>query len=175
MAGVQVHRTDPQPDRPLVWRRLHAQDVESWVDLLHRAYAANLAAGFNFSAAALTLAEALPCLNHQQVYGGEQDGRLCATFTLRQDEDGWHLSFYAVDPRLQRQGIGRLTMRRAEETARAIGVTTLLLDTPENHPWLVSYYLREGYEVYGRTHWPGKRYHSLLFRKRLTEGHLPQA
>ncbi|WP_197029220.1 GNAT family N-acetyltransferase [Alicyclobacillus macrosporangiidus] len=172
---MQVHRTDPQPDRPLVWRRLHAQDVESWVDLLHRAYAANLAAGFNFSAAALTLAEALPCLNHQQVYGGEQDGRLCATFTLRQDEDGWHLSFYAVDPRLQRQGIGRLTMRRAEETARAIGVTTLLLDTPENHPWLVSYYLREGYEVYGRTHWPGKRYHSLLFRKRLTEGHLPQA
>ncbi|MCL6599419.1 MAG: GNAT family N-acetyltransferase [Alicyclobacillus macrosporangiidus] len=117
---MQVHRTDRQSDRPLVWRRLHTQDVDSWLDLLHRAYAANLAAGFNFSAATLTVQEALPVLKDQQVYGGEQDGRLCATFTLRQDEEGWHLNFYAVDPRLQRRGIGRLTMRQAEETARAM-------------------------------------------------------
>jgi S-(2-succino)cysteine N-acetyltransferase len=150
------------------WRRLNESDLAEWLNLLHRAYAANYAAGMNFTAATISAEEGRNVMQTANVYGGYIDEHLVSTFTLRSDEEGVHLNFLAVDPTLQRNGLGRVAVHTAERYAKNMGATALLLDTAEVHPWLLSYYEKLGYERYGIAQWPGKTYRSVLYRKVLT-------
>lgn len=153
----------------LVWRRLAVQDVGTWLDLLHAAYARNLADGMNFTAATLARPRGEAILaTDGHVWGGFTDSELAATFTLRQDEEGWHVNFLGVHPGYGRMGYGSLALAEAELRARQLGATTLLLDTAEVHPWLLEFYHRRGYVAYDHRQWPGKTYRSVLFQKLLS-------
>lgn len=152
---------------PLVWQRIEVHDLDTWLALLHAAYARNLEDGMNFAAATIGNEHGEIIIRHDLVCGGFAGAELVATFTLRQDEEGWHLNFLAVDPRFGRSGYGDRALAEAELQARRLGATTLLLDTAEVHPWLCGYYERRGYFPYDRRQWPGKTYRSVLFRKPL--------
>lgn len=149
----------------LVWRRLATSDLDPWISLLHRAYANNLAAGMNFTAATLSHEQGHQLILEHPVNGGFLEDDLMATYTLRTNEEGTHLNFFGVDPTLQGKGIGKEVLDIAEHHAVTLGAKELLLDTPEIHPWLVEFYKRQGYQPYGTTQWESKKYHSVLFRK----------
>ncbi len=152
---------------PLDWRRICVQHLRTWVDLLHAAYAGNLAMGMNFTAATMTMQRGEQFLADRLVWGGFAETRLVATFTLRRDEEGWHLNLLAVRPDQGRQGYGDLALSEAERRARNVGAAELLLDTAAEHPWLVDFYRSRGYVAYGHVQKPGKTYRSVLFRKPL--------
>lgn len=151
----------------LVWRRVTPQDLGAWLELLHAAYARNLQAGMNFTAATMTSDQGGSVLARHRVWGGYVGSDLVATFTLRQDDEGWHVNFLGVHPAYQRLGCGKLALSEAEAQARSLGVQVLLLDTAEVHPWLLEYYQRQGYLICGQKQWPGKAYRSVCFHKLL--------
>lgn len=151
----------------LDWHRISAQDMKTWIDLLHAAYASNLAMGMNFTAATITLQQGEYFLAGSLVWGGFAETQLVATFTLRWDEEGCHLNLLAVCPDHGRLGYGDLALSEAESRARDLGAAELLLDTAEVHPWLLDFYRSRGYVAYGHAQRPGKTYRSMLFREPL--------
>lgn len=153
---------------PLVWRRIAVPDLDAWLDLLHAAYAINLETGMNFTAATMARPQGEAALANGHVWGGFAGSKLVATFTLRQDEEGWHVNFLGVQPSHGRLGYGTLALAEAELQARHLGATTLMLDTAEVHPWLLAFYQRRGYVAYDHRQWPGKTYRSVLFHKPLS-------
>lgn len=152
----------------LVWRHLAVQDLDAWLDLLHAAYARNLEAGMNFTAATMARPQGEGILTDHHVWGGSAGSELVATFTLRHDEEGWHVNSLGVQPRHSRLGYGSLALAEAELQARQLGAATLLLDTAEVHPWLLTFYERRGYVAYDHRQWSGKTYRSVLFEKHLS-------
>ncbi len=65
------------------------------------------------------------------------EGRLLGCVFLKPEESSLYIGKLAVHPAAQGQGIGRLLLARAEETARELGLTSLRLETrielTENH------------------------------------------
>jgi GNAT superfamily N-acetyltransferase len=151
----------------LAWQRLSAEHLENWVDLLHAAYASNLAMGMNFTAATMKTRRGEQFLADRLVWGGFTQAQLVATFTLRHNEEGWHLNLLAVRPDQSRKGYGNLALSEAEQRALDLGASELLLDTADRHPWLLDFYRSRGYVAYGQVQKPGKTYRSVLFRKLL--------
>ena len=155
------------PPPSLAWQRLSKQHLETWVELLHAAYAGNLAMGMNFTAATMTIEQGAQFLEDRLVWGGFTQTQLVATFTLRHDGEGWHLNLLAVRPDQSRRGYGELALLEAERHALDAGAAELLLDTAEAHPWLLEFYRSRGYVECGYVQKPGKTYRSVLFRKPL--------
>ncbi len=94
-------------------------------------------------------------LGDRLVWGGYAHGQLIATFTLRHSDEGWHLNLLAVRPDHGRKGYGNLALSEAEKRVLDLGATELLLDTAEQHPWLVDFYRSRGYVAYGLVQKPG--------------------
>ena len=83
-----------------------------------------------------------------QLVSRSDDGALCAGL-LGDICAGW-LAIHVlwVDPQLRGQGVGSQLLRQAEQHARAAGAHSVVLDTFD---WQAEgFYLRHGYEVFGR-------------------------
>jgi GNAT superfamily N-acetyltransferase len=78
-----------------------------------------------------------------------------------------HVGQFAVEPALQKQGIGGRLMDAAEALARAAGARELALDTAEPALHLVDLYGRRGYRLIEYAQWRGKRYRSVIMSKTL--------
>lgn len=139
-------------------------------DLLHRAHAWNLANGFNFTAASITTEELASRMNLTRFFVAEDAGRILGTLELKPEpEPGrWSLHLLAVEPSAGKRGIGRALVHFAEEHALRQGAHEIVLDTPENHPWLPAFYAQLGYRILGTVQWDGKHYRSILMGKDLT-------
>jgi GNAT superfamily N-acetyltransferase len=72
---------------------------------------------------------------------------------------------FAVDPELQRTGIGILLLKRAEAWAAEQGYRELGIDTAAPAVHLLEYYQKLGFEPVGRVQWEGKTYVSVVLGK----------
>jgi GNAT superfamily N-acetyltransferase len=73
----------------------------------------------------------------------------------------------AVLPAFQNKGVASGLISFTEELARQDNAKRMIIDTAENNTELVSYYLKKGYIIIGRTSWPTTNYTSVFMQKTL--------
>lgn len=175
-------------------RPLDAGDsLQALTALLHHAYAALGAQGWNFTAVDQSVE-----LTAKRVAGGgclvavAEDGSLVGTVTVRgpyrPEQEAWSLatpwylrddtailSQFAVEPGCQGQGLGERLMDAAEAWAASQGYLHVALDTAEPAVHLQRRYTKRGYLQVGRTQWDGKTYASVLMVKALAHAPLKAA
>ncbi|MHB0886211.1 MAG: GNAT family N-acetyltransferase [Bacillota bacterium] len=133
-------------------------------ELLHRAYAENAAAGFNFMAADVGLEKVVDTFGYADIFLLSEDGEPRGTVTVFNDGNiGW----FGVAPEKRGLGYGRRLLAFAEERVRARGQDRAYLNTPVSHPWLPAFYRRCGFIPVRVVHYPGKKYDSEEFEKPL--------
>ncbi|OAB63727.1 hypothetical protein AY599_04675 [Leptolyngbya valderiana BDU 20041] len=82
-------------------------------------------------------------------------------------KDVTHFSQFAVEPTLQRGGVGSALLNRVEQETLALGATELALSMAEPDAPLREYYERRGYRVVQTWQWPYTNYLSLIMSKTL--------
>lgn len=164
-------------------RTLQAGDsIEALTALLHKAYAALAAQGWNFTAVDQSVEVtarrvATGCCLVAQA-GGQLVGTVMVRGPYRPEVDAWSLvtpwyqradtailSQFAVDPAVQGQGLGERLLEAAEAWAAAQGYAHVALDTARPAEQLQRRYARRGYAEVGEVQWDGKRYRSVLMVK----------
>lgn len=171
--------------RALAMRDSNAQLTQ----LMHRAYQALAARGMNLTAATQTEAETRARTLSGQTFVALLDGELVGTVTVcspmdivpgsladsvphYKDSGVSRFHQYAVDPRCQGKGLGRLLLRQAEDWATTRGYLALATDMAEGATELCAFYRHMGYRPIDHVQWPGKTYRSVLFRKDLQQSSL---
>ncbi len=79
----------------------------------------------------------------------EQEGRVVGSVFVRITGGTGYFGMLAVDPALQRSGIGRALREHAEAFCRGRGCTQMTLSTGDFRTELLPYYARAGYAVVG--------------------------
>lgn len=74
---------------------------------------------------------------------------------------------FAVEPELQRLGIGTTLIAVAERRAAEVGAAEIALDTSEHAQHLIEWYARLGYRFVGHADWASTNYRSVVLSKRL--------
>ncbi len=169
----------------VVVRPLAARDsMDEITLLLHRAYAPLAQQGLNFTAADQSAELTLKRAAEGQCFVAELAGRVVGTVTVCgpydeiaapwaaqvpafRDRDTAHFHQFAVDPDLQRQGLGRRLVAAAEGWARERGYKRMALDTAEPAEELRGLYRRQGYADVDSVQWDGKAYRSVIMEKSL--------
>lgn len=83
----------------------------------------------------------------------EGHGSLQGCVLLEPSAEGtWYLGSLAVDPRLQRTGLGRRLLEAAEQWAADHGATTIRMKVVNVRSALIAWYERRGYLLTGETH-----------------------
>lgn len=166
--------------RPLA----ESDDLHALTALLNRAYSPLAAAGMNFTAADQTVEKTRERIEAGDTWVAlDAAGAFVGTVTLSRPRDprldwvqghAWiaapdiaHINQLAVEPGLQRGGLGRRLMDTAEAAAQRRGVARILLDTAEPATPLRAWYERLGYRTIGVDRWPGKTYRSVIMEKSL--------
>jgi uncharacterized damage-inducible protein DinB/GNAT superfamily N-acetyltransferase len=166
-------------------RPLSARDsFETLTALLHRAYAPLAAQGLNFAAATQDVETTRRRVAEGQCFVARCQGAMVGTVTVCgpydigtahwaadapwfRDRDTAHLHQFAVDPALQRQGLGRRLVLACEQWAREHGYRRIALDTALPASGLRALYLRLGYAEVGQVQWQGRNYRSVIMQKSL--------
>ena len=81
-----------------------------------------------------------------EVFVAEWESRLVATIMVGREEDRGWLYYLAVEPSVQRKGLGRAMVRHAEKWLRARGIAKVLLMVRENNRNVRGFYDRLGYQ-----------------------------
>lgn len=162
---------EPFDDPDLAITLAQPDDAAHLAELLRAAYAAHAAAGLNFSAATATEEQVRERLKRHEVYVLRRNDRITGTITLRtkQDEQGVaaYVNALAIDPDVQRSGLGGAMLEHAEREAVRRGLTRMRLDTAKPAVQLIRWYERRGYRVVDEVHWQGKTYNSIVLEKAL--------
>ena len=144
--------------------------------LLHRAYRVLAEMGFNYTATNQSEEVTRKRLTSGLGYVALLDGKIVGTISLKPPEPenriafyrtNWHFSQFAVEPALQRTGIGGQMMTFVEAEAKRREAVALGLDTSEGAHHLVGYYAKRGYEVKEYIQWRDKTYRSVVMGKTL--------
>lgn len=146
--------------------------------LLHKAYARLGRMGLNYTAVDQT-----PEVTAKRIRGGScfiatQGSELVGTIVVQPTYQENECEYFtragvacahqfAVDPKHQGAGIGRLLLEHAEQWARQSGFAELAIDTAEQARHLIELYSRLGYRHVGWVSWPGKVYRSVVLSKPL--------
>jgi GNAT superfamily N-acetyltransferase len=153
--------------------------IDELTTLLHRSYAGLGKMGLNYTAVDQSVET-----TRKRLSGGfafvavDRQDRLVGTIVFyrprRSTGSPWlerpevaHFGQLAVDPALQRCGIGSRLMDLVEEQARAVGAKEIALDTAEPATHLIEMYLRRGYRFIEYAQWRGKSYRSVIMSKSL--------
>ena len=148
-------------------------------DLIHRAYAPFGALGFNFTAVDQSAEETARRAGLGRCALAHIDGTLVGTITVQapnpRSTSSWvRLSNvasahqFAVDPSLQRHGIGSALLVWSERWAKSEGHTELCVDTAEPAEALIAFYHRRGYRFIEYAQWPGKSYRTVVLSKSIS-------
>ena len=169
-------------DVPIRIRRLDERDsLETLTALLHRAYAELAALGFRYKAVNQGVDVTRARISNGECYVAVSGLEIVATALLL--PPSWrpaHCEFYArpevavlsqfaVEPRLQRHGLGSRLISRLEERAAELGAEELSIDTAEGATHLVALYERRGYRRVGTEQWEHANYRSVLLSKPLVQ------
>lgn len=172
-------------DDRITIRPLAARDsFDALTALLQRAYAPLAAQGMNFSAATQDAETTRRRAAEGHCLVAELSGEIVGTVTVcgpySADEAPWtagvpwfrdrdtaHFHQFAVDPGLQRRGLGRRLVQACEQWAHEHGFKRMALDTAEPARALRALYRRLGYAEVGQVQWDGKHYRSVIMLKSL--------
>ena len=155
--------------------------LEALTGLLHRAYAELGAMGFRYKAVDQGVETTRKRISNGECYIAVQNFAIVGTAVLlppswQPSYCEWYaradvavLSQFAVEPRLQRRGLGSKIISRLEERARELGAEELSIDTAEGATHLIGLYERRGYRHVGTACWEHANYRSVLLSKRLAE------
>ncbi len=148
--------------------------------LLHRAYGSLAEKGFRYLASYQTEEETRRRAGRGECHVGIRDGRIVATISLRpgsaaegtpryQAPDISVFGQFAVEPALQRSGIGSRLMDLVERRAGELGSRRVACDTAEGAVHLIRYYEKRGYRVVGHVRWDASvvNYRSVILEKLL--------
>lgn len=172
LADVEMRRIQP------------ADSIAELTEFLHRAYAPLAAKGMRFTATHQS-----EDVTRARIAGGEcylalRDGAVCGTITFKNAEQTngspWYdqddvASFgqFAVEPGLQRHGLGRTLIALAERRALETGVREIALDTAEPATHLIAFYTRLGYRFIEHAQWGMTNYRSVVMSKTLRPDQAP--
>jgi len=81
-----------------------------------------------------------------EVFVAEYESRLIATIMVGREEDQGWLYYLAVEPSVQRKGLGRALVRHAEKWLHARGIAKVMLMVRENNRRVRGFYERLGYQ-----------------------------
>jgi ribosomal protein S18 acetylase RimI-like enzyme len=157
---------------PLPFQVLPAEsaDLAPLLSLVHRAYAANKALGFNFYGTRETIEDIRKDFEAGAVWKLVEGTRLSGTIRLQEypDQPGvLYINRMCVEPGIQKRGLGKSMVEFAESEARRRGLRGLRLDTAKPFERLVGWYLKLGFEIIGETQWDVTNYRSVIMEKRL--------
>jgi GNAT superfamily N-acetyltransferase len=150
--------------------------------LLHRAYAALLAAGMNHTAATQSVETTRrrcslgTCLVATDPNEGST---IVGTVTFHDCSRSKHnvpffrpgmifFEQFGVEPVWHGRGVGTALMKEMERRALALEARELACDTAESAMHLITMYQAWGFRLESRWQWPGKSYHSVGLVKPLT-------
>jgi len=165
----------------LVLRLLEPYDsLAELTELLHRAYASLVEMGFRYWASHQSEASTAERVGSGECYVGVLQGRLAATITLvppgKSHGASWYerpdvakVQQFAVEPGLQRRGIGSALMDLVESRAREMGAAEVALDTAEGADHLIRMYEARGYRLVDHADWrPQVNYRSVILSLKLS-------
>jgi GNAT superfamily N-acetyltransferase len=150
-------------------------------ELLHRAYAQLAAMGFRYRATYQDVETTRERAGKGECYVAFQGARMVGTVLLvppsaRAPHCSWYdrdgvsiVSQFAVEPELQRQGLGGKLLAMAEDRAAALGAAEVAIDTAEGAAHLIAFYSARGYRNVGYEQWDHTNYRSVILSKRLNE------
>jgi GNAT superfamily N-acetyltransferase len=165
---------------PIVIRPLAPRDsFEALTALLHRAYAPLGALGLNYTALDQSVETTRRRCTQGECFVAADGAQIVGTVTVAgphdPQEQRWvlqspwlwrtdaaHLNQLAVDPALQRHGIGRRLVQQCIDWARQRGYRYLALDTAAPANDLRRYYAALGFRDADDVQWTGKRYRSVI-------------
>jgi len=171
----------PPADELIIRPFADGDSIDALTELLHRAYGPLAEMGFNYFATHQTAEQTRKRIDGGHCAVAERGGRLVATVTwydvarhkdtncppLYRRPGVAHFGQFAVEPALQRSGIGTRLVGHVEAAARSAGCTTLALDTAEGATHLVRWYERLGFRTVGHVHWNITNYRSVVMCKEL--------
>jgi GNAT superfamily N-acetyltransferase len=153
--------------------------IDELTALLHRSYAGLGSMGLNYTAVDQGAETTRRRLSHGFGFAAvDRRDRIVGTIVFypprRSTGSPWlerpevaHFGQFAVDPALQRRGIGSRLMDLVEQQARAVGAKEIALDTAEPAIHLIELYQRRGYRFIEYAQWKGKSYRSVIMSKSL--------
>lgn len=166
--------------KEIIIRPYHSGDSISQITtLLHEAYSQLAQMGLRYLATYQDEATTLDRItNGVRTFVAQQGEAIVGTLTLYapystssalwyREPTVFHFGQFAVQPTLQRNGIGLRMMQLAEEQARAFGATELALDTAEPAEHLCQWYQRLGFRFIQYVQWDVTNYRSVILSKRL--------
>jgi predicted N-acetyltransferase YhbS len=146
--------------------------------LLHRAYRPLADAGMRFYASHQDDAATLGRLRKGEAFLALRDETIVGTITFyppgtnkgapwyeRHDVCGF--GQWAVEPDLQRHGIGGRLLAHVERLGAESGASEIACDTSERATQLLTYYERRGYRRVGTVQWEVTNYRSIILSKGL--------
>lgn len=173
---IQPHTTT----QSFLIRPIRTSDsLDELTELLHAAYKPLGEMGLRFFATHQTVEQTRDRVESGECFVAELDGEVVGTITLytepydsspdwyRREDVGWFGQF-AVEPSLQRKGIGRKMIEFIESRARERGLMEIALDTSEKASHLIAYYQKMGWRVVDETQWEVTNYRSLILSKSLS-------
>jgi GNAT superfamily N-acetyltransferase len=152
--------------------------VDTLTALLHRSYAGLGNMGLNYTSVDQSVETTCIRLSLGFGFAAVDRGRIVGTIVFYPPQrstglpwlehpDVAHFGQFAVDPALQRRGIGSRLIGLVEEQARAVGAREIKLDTAEPAIHLIELYQRRGYRFIEYAQWRGKTYRSVIMSKSL--------
>ncbi|MBL1148675.1 MAG: GNAT family N-acetyltransferase [Armatimonadetes bacterium] len=163
-----------------------SDDVQELTRLLHRAYRRLLEMGLHFTATSQPQEVTIDRISQGETYVAECDGKIVGTITLvgpggvnrrapalYSDPDVCYFTQFAVEPDLQRAGIGRALLSHVEARACELGAKSIALDTSELAHHLIQLYERWGYQIVATHSWGAPvNYRSVVMAKSIERGAL---
>ena len=162
-------------------RQLHEDDsIADLTALLHRAYKQLLDMGLRYLATHQSVEVTQRRIAEGCCFVAVMDRRVVGTVTYSFpsswpgvpwfDQPGVaSVGQFAVEPELQRQGIGSALIGHVEELASRDRATELSLNTAEGAAHLIAYYGKRGYRIVDYTDATMPNYRSVIMSKRLAE------
>lgn len=166
--------------QPVIRPIQESDSVDEITSLIHRAYRKNADLGFHFIATHQTPQVTRERLDAGYAYVAELDEKIVGTITLdfpvetpygeyTTDHTLALFGQFAVDPSIQKLGLGRQLVEHVEQKAKELGATEICLDTAQEAAHLVGYYQRLGYEIRAEADWrPEVNYKSWVLVKSLS-------
>ncbi len=153
--------------------------VEELTELLHRAYKRLADMGLNFIATFQTAEYTRNYFKKGECFvltsGKEISGTIFYQTVMWDDApeiyklaDSVLVGKFAVEPELQKLGLGNKLMDFVESYAAGNGKKRVVLDTSEKALHLIEYYKRRGYNFIEFWQWPDVNYRSVIMSKELT-------
>lgn len=165
-------------------RRLHEHDsFDALTDLLHRAYAPLAAMGFRYLATHQDVETTRKRSAKGECYLALIEDRIVGTLVLvPPDQSSRHCEWYdrldvavvnqfAIEPELQRAGLGSRLLAFAEARAAKLGAKEVSIDTAEGAAHLIAFYATRGYRHVGHAQWGHTNFRSVLLSKRVSASH----